>query len=81
MVQLWMFVTPVTYPISLVPEKWRWVMSLNPMCGLIEGFRSAFLAQPLDWPQIGLSLAIAVVLFVIGASYFRKVERRFADII
>jgi lipopolysaccharide transport system permease protein len=81
MVQLWMFVTPVIYPASLVPERWRWVLSLNPMSGLIEGFRGAFLGGRLDWPHIGISLAVAVALFLAGASYFRKVEERFADII
>jgi lipopolysaccharide transport system permease protein len=81
MVQLWMFVTPVTYPSSIIPEQWRWAMSLNPMYGLIEGFRAAFLAQPLDWAHIGLSLVVSCALFLLGAAYFRKVERRFADII
>jgi lipopolysaccharide transport system permease protein len=81
MVQIWMFVTPVIYPLSIIPERWRWLLSLNPMAGLIEGFRSAFLARPLEWPHIGLSLAVSAFLFLIGAAYFRKVERSFADII
>lgn len=81
MIQLWMFVTPVIYPSSIVPEQWRWLLSLNPMTGLIDGFRSAFLARPFDWPQIGISFGVAVLLFLAGAAYFRGVERRFADII
>jgi lipopolysaccharide transport system permease protein len=81
MVQLWMFVTPVIYPTTIVPGKWRPLLALNPMAGLIEGFRSAFLARPLDWTHIGLSLALSAVLFLVGAVYFRSVERHFADII
>ena len=81
MIQFWMFATPVVYPVSMVPEKWQWVLYLNPMTGLIEGFRSTFLGRPFDVPGISLSLSIAVVLFVLGILYFEKVERRFADII
>jgi lipopolysaccharide transport system permease protein len=81
MIQLWMFISPVTYPSSMVPGKWRWLLSMNPMCGLIDGFRAAFLGRPLDWPHIALSLVVATIIFFAGAAYFRKVERRFADII
>ena len=51
------------------------------MAGLIEGFRAAFLARPLSWPHIGLSLAVSLFLFLAGATYFQRAERRFADII
>jgi homopolymeric O-antigen transport system permease protein len=81
MIQLWMFVTPVIYPSTLVPDRWRPLLALNPMVGLIDGFRSAFLARPLDWTQISVSLALSALLFLGGAIYFRSVERRFADII
>lgn len=81
MVQLWLFGSPVMYPSGLVPAKWRAVYFLNPMAGLIDGFRAAFLNQPLHWGHIGLSLAISAALFVAGSAYFRRVERRFADII
>lgn len=81
MVQFWMFATPVVYPASLFPEQWRWVLFLNPMAGLIEGFRSAFLHRPFDWTGIGISMAVAAVVFLIGIFYFEKMERRFADII
>src|SRR5262249_33647753 len=59
LIQLWMFLTPVIYPSTLVPEKWRWVHSLNPMVGLIDGFRAAFLGRPFDWPEIALTVAIS----------------------
>ena len=81
LVQIWMYATPVVYPASLVPEKWQWVMFLNPMAGVIEAFRSAFLGRPFDLPSIGISLAVAVVIFIWGIAYFERVERRFADII
>jgi lipopolysaccharide transport system permease protein len=81
LIQFWMFVTPVVYPASLVPEGWRWLLFLNPMAGFIEGFRSAFLGRPFDWTAISISLAVAAAAFVIGVAYFQKVERRFADII
>jgi lipopolysaccharide transport system permease protein len=64
-----------------VPESWRWLLYLNPMAGLIEGFRSAFLDRPFDWPALAVSFAVALALFLIGVAYFEKVERRFADII
>jgi lipopolysaccharide transport system permease protein len=81
MVQFWMYATPVVYPASLFPEKWQWVLYLNPMAGIIEGFRSAFLGRPFDTEGLVISGVSALVLFVLGISYFEKTERRFADII
>lgn len=81
LVQFWMFATPVVYPASLVPENWRWLMYLNPMGGLIEGFRSAFLDRPFDVGGLIISLVVALALFLGGVAYFEKVERRFADIV
>lgn len=79
--QIWMYATPVIYPASLVPETWRWVLHLNPMAALIEGFRSAFLGRPFDLSALGVSFAAAVAIFAVGVAYFEKIERRFADII
>ena len=79
--QLWMFATPVVYPASIVPEKWRMLLYLNPMAGMIEGFRSAFLGSTLNQGAVALSLVIAAVMFAAGVAYFERVERRFADII
>jgi lipopolysaccharide transport system permease protein len=81
MVQLWMYISPVIYPVSIVPERWRWLLSLNPMAGLIDGYRSAFLGKPFDWVNIGISVGVSFVLLVAGLIYFRMMERRFADII
>lgn len=80
-VQIWMYATPVIYPVSLVPEKWRWILQINPMAAQVEAFRSCFLGKPFDIEAIAVSLSISSVLFVIGVAYFEKVERRFADII
>jgi lipopolysaccharide transport system permease protein len=81
LMQFWMFVTPVVYPASLAPVNWRWLLFLNPMAGLVEGFRSAFLGLPFDWPAIALSLGVAIGIFALALAYFERVERRFADII
>jgi lipopolysaccharide transport system permease protein len=81
MVQLWLFATPVVYPASLVPESWHWVLYLNPMAGIIEGFRSVFLGRAFDVIALSISGFVALLLFLIGVAYFERVERRFADII
>lgn len=81
MVQFWMFATPVVYPASMFPEKWQWVLFINPMAGLIEAFRSAFLDRPFDLGAIGISAVSAIAFFIAGVFYFEKMERRFADII
>lgn len=81
LVQIWLYVTPVVFPVSLVPQPWQWLLYLNPMTGLVEGFRSAFLGKPFDLPGLSISLAVAIGVFVLGVAYFERVERRFADII
>jgi len=79
--QVWMYATPVIYASSLVPERWRFLLHLNPMTGLVEGFRSAFLGRPFDLLSIAVSSSVACAMFLVGIAYFTKVERRFADII
>lgn len=81
LIQIWMYITPVMYPASIVPARFRWALVINPMAGLIGGFRAAFLATPLYWGQIAASLGIAVLFFIVGVSYFRHTEERFADVI
>jgi lipopolysaccharide transport system permease protein len=81
MVQLWMFVTPVVYPASLVPIQWRWLVHLNPMWGLIENFRAVFLGATFDFFGLAVSVGVATSLFFVGILFFERVERRFADII
>ncbi len=81
LVQLGLFASPVIYPLSLTPPEWRWLFTLNPMTGIIEGTRSSLFARPFDWTAIGASLL--VTLFVVGfaAFFFRRVEDDFADVI
>lgn len=81
LIQIWMYVTPVVFPISLVPPRWQWLLYLNPMTGLVEGFRAAFLGKPFDATGLLISFAVALALFVLGVAYFERAERRFADII
>ncbi len=81
LVQIWMYVTPVVFPVTIVPTEWRWLLYLNPMCGLVEAFRSAFLGRPFDLWAIMASLAVSLLVMAIGIAYFEKAERRFADII
>ncbi|OGV25844.1 MAG: phosphate ABC transporter permease [Legionellales bacterium RIFCSPHIGHO2_12_FULL_37_14] len=81
LVQFWMFLTPVVYPSSLVPPNWQWLLFLNPMSGVIEASRSAFLGMPFNMSAISISFGIAISILLIGVSYFEKVERRFVDIV
>ncbi len=81
-IQLWLFLTPIIYPASIIPEKFRLLISLNPLTGIIEAFRTAiFPARALDWRLIAVSLAMTTAIFIIGIFYFQKAERDFADII
>jgi lipopolysaccharide transport system permease protein len=79
--QLWLFVTPVVYPASLVPAPWRVLFALNPMVGVVEGFRWALFGGAAPDRLIACSCAGALVLLWTGAMYFRRVERSFADIV
>jgi lipopolysaccharide transport system permease protein len=82
MTQLWMFASPVLYPASLVPESMRSYYGLNPMAGVIEGFRWAVLGKAApDWSMVAVSLGVVVLLLVGGVMFFRRVERTFADLI
>lgn len=86
LVQIWMYVTPVIYGSSLVPERFRWLLGLNPMTGVVEGFRWALLGNYLDnaaTPGLlfSLSVTISLTVLVSGAFFFRSTERTFADII
>ena len=81
LLQIWLFASPVVYGFDKIPPRWQLVYALNPMAGIIDGFRSALLGQPLRGTCIGVSLAVAVILFYVGTVYFRRSERRFADIV
>lgn len=80
-VQVWMYASPIVYPMSLVPEKYRALYALNPMAGVLEGFRSVLLGtNAVSWWLIGLSMGMGLIVFITGALYFRRMERVFADV-
>jgi lipopolysaccharide transport system permease protein len=81
LMQLWLYATPVLYPQSLVPASLRLVLKLNPLAGLITGFRDVILGRALDPAAIAASLGVAVLLFIGGTLYFHATERRFADVV
>jgi homopolymeric O-antigen transport system permease protein len=82
LVQFWMFASPVAYPSSLVPERWRWVYGLNPMAGVIEGFRWSLTGQGQP-PNILLAASSTMVLLLVagGAAYFTRMEGTIADVV
>ncbi len=80
MIQAMMYLSPVVYPVSIVPERFHWLLALNPMAGIIDGYRSAILGKPWNLTMLGVSTAMTLVLLGFGLFYFRKTERRFADI-
>jgi len=78
--QTWMFLTPIAYPSSLVPEAWRWLYGLNPMTGVVEGYRWCLLGRSeAPGPMLAVSAMTVVGLFIGGLFYFRRMERTFAD--
>jgi lipopolysaccharide transport system permease protein len=79
--QIWLYVTPVIYPSSLIPARWQWLLWLNPLAGFIDGFRAALLGTPFDQRTLLLSWSVALVVLFGGIAYFERVERRFADVI
>lgn len=79
--QLWMFVTPIIYPSSLIPDEWRWLFVFNPLTGLVEGYRSAIFGKPFDLTGLGVSILIILVVLIYSAYNFRQMERSFADIV
>jgi len=81
LIQIWLFASPVVYPSSLLPEKWQILYGLNPMAGVIEGFRWALLGTNPPGAMIWVSLGVVLLLLVTGAFYFRRVEQYFADIV
>jgi lipopolysaccharide transport system permease protein len=80
LIQVWMYCSPVVYPVGIVPKRFQWLLGLNPMVGIIDGFRAAILGKPWYVPMRSMSMAIGGGGFVLGMYYFRKTERRFADI-
>ena len=81
-IQLLLFATPIIYPASMVPEKFRWLAALNPLSGVIEAFRYTLVpTRSIDWGLLLLSCGITAVIFLVGVAYFKSAEKVFADIV
>ena len=81
-IQLLIFITPVIYPVSIVPKAYQWILALNPMTGVIETFKAGFLGTvPINWATFGISVAASIIFLIFGLWYFLKTEKTFADII
>ncbi|UCE07160.1 MAG: ABC transporter permease, partial [bacterium] len=82
LIQLWMFISPVIYPVSMVNEKYHWLLALNPMGGVINAYRASLLGhKPVDWSLLSISTFIIILLFLSGLYYFRRMEKAFADVV
>ncbi|HPO49382.1 MAG TPA: ABC transporter permease [Spirochaetota bacterium] len=81
-IQLWMYATPIVYPISQIPEKWKFIFMINPMSSIVEVFRYSFLGSGgVDFQYIFVSLLVTVIIFIIGLLAFNKVEKTFMDMV
>jgi lipopolysaccharide transport system permease protein len=80
MVQVWLYLSPVIYPVGIIPERWHWLLAINPMVGIIDGVRAALFGSQWNVTTLAVSSVSAVLLLVLGLFYFRKTERRFADV-
>lgn len=81
LVQLWFVASPVIYPLSMVPERYQWLVSLNPLTGIIETSRALLAGRPVPWGALWISCGVIVLVYILGLWYFRRTERRFADVI
>ena len=81
LIQLWLFVSSVILPSTSIPLKWRWLLMLNPMSGIIEGYRAALFGLPFDWPALGIASGLTILTLLYSIYAFGRVERSFADII
>jgi lipopolysaccharide transport system permease protein len=81
LIQIWMFVSPIIYPSTLVPPQWRWVLALNPLTGIIEGFRASLFGREFHWAELGYSAVATLVALTYSAYEFRRMEKGFAEII
>jgi lipopolysaccharide transport system permease protein len=80
MIQILMYASPVVFPLSMIPSGYQPILSLNPMCGVIQSYRSCILGEPWNFPSLAISTASSFALLGFGLAYFRRTERRFADI-
>jgi homopolymeric O-antigen transport system permease protein len=81
LIQIWLFLSPIIYPSSLVPREWRWALSLNPLAGIVESFRASLFGREFAWMPLAYSCAFTLVMLVYGSYSFRRIERDFAELI
>jgi len=82
LVQLWMFVSPIIYPVNMLPPKWQLALTLNPLTGIIQNFRIALFGnQAFEWKSLGISVVITFLVLIYSAFSFRRMEKHFADIV
>jgi lipopolysaccharide transport system permease protein len=82
LVQLWLFATPVIYPTSIIPDRYRPILALNPLTGIIDAFRASLVpVRPIDWQLLWISFLITLAVLTAGIVYFKRTERAFADIV
>lgn len=80
-IQLWMFASPVIYPASIVPKKWKWLLTINPVAGIIEGFRASLAGGAYNWKHLSISAVMTLLLLVCSIYVFRRFEDTFADVV
>jgi lipopolysaccharide transport system permease protein len=81
LLQLWMFTSPIVYPASLVPARWIWIYELNPLVGIIDGFRSSLLGFHMNWRGLLISAVVSLILIVYSTYAFKKLDEEFADVV
>jgi lipopolysaccharide transport system permease protein len=81
MMQTWLYLTPVIYPVTLLPPRWRWMLALNPLSGTVEGFRATLLGKRIPWQALGISATVALASVWYAARVFGRLDRDFADIV
>jgi len=81
LLQMWMYATPVVYPLKALPQKYHWIVHANPMTAVVDSFRATLLGTPMPWAPLGYASLFGILILVSGAFYFRRVERLFADVL
>lgn len=81
LLQVWMFISPIIYPASIVPKDYRWLLALNPLTGIVEGYRGALFGQRIHWQSLSYSLLFTLMLLSFAAYIFRRMEKRFAEVL
>lgn len=81
LIQIWVFLSPIIYPSTLVPEEWRWAMALNPLTGVVEAFRASLFGRQLPWAMLAYSFGFTLAMLAYASYAFRRMERSFAELI